>query len=233
MGAIELEHDEFITVCPSCHQRVSAQVEARNHGFPDSNFRIMRHYIARCRVCFQTLILEVEKDDEKPWTREANCVWPTPDRTLAEAIPEDLRREHSEARSCFNAKAYTATVVMVRRTLEGVCAEHGINKKPLHRAFQEMESTGLIEGRLLEWAQELRLLGNEGAHYTGKLVARQDAADAIALAEALMDYLYVFSAQFKEFKMRRHAAKQPAGSWPSAAPVANDASASAQEGPAR
>ncbi|MEU4686465.1 DUF4145 domain-containing protein [Streptomyces xinghaiensis] len=186
----------------------------------------MRHYIARCRLCFQTLILETRTDGENPYAREANCIWPTPDRTLAETIPDDLRREHSEARTCFNAKAYTATVVMVRRTLEGVCAEHGINKKPLHKAFQEMESTGLIEGRLLEWAQELRLLGNEGAHYTGKPVARQDAADAIALAEALLDYLYVFSAQFREFKKRRHAAKQASTAGPTTTPTSDGAPAS-------
>jgi hypothetical protein len=66
-----------------------------------------------------------------------------------------------------------------------------------------MRTIGLIEGRLLEWAQELRVLGNEGAHFTGERVARQDAQDALALAEAILDYLYVFSAQFFEFKNRR------------------------------
>jgi hypothetical protein len=34
-------------------------------------------------------------------------------------------------------------------------------------------------------------------------VSREDAQDALALAEALLDYLYVFSAQFAEFKQRR------------------------------
>ncbi|MEU4513741.1 DUF4145 domain-containing protein [Nonomuraea wenchangensis] len=31
-----------------------------------------------------------------------------------------------EAQRCFNADAYTATVVMVRRALEGVCSHHNI-----------------------------------------------------------------------------------------------------------
>ena len=35
-------------------------------------------------------------------------------------------------------------------------------------------------------------------------VSREDAQDALALAEALLDYLYVFSAQFAEFKQRRN-----------------------------
>jgi hypothetical protein len=125
------------------------------------------------------------------------------ERHLSDTVPESLRQEHSEARACFNAKAYTATVVMVRRTLEGVCADHGITRKPLYAALGEMKSTGLIEGRLLEWAQELRALGNDAAHFTGRSVSRQDAKDALSLAEALMDYMYVFTAQFEQFQARR------------------------------
>ena len=134
----------------------------------------------------------------------ATVLWPQTDRTLSKTIPESLRLEHNEARTCFRNGAYTATVVMVRRTLEGVCAEHNVKDMTLVRALEEMKNKGLIEGRLLEWAQELRVLGNQGAHFTGKQVPRADAEDALALAEALLDYLYVFSAQFDAFKERRN-----------------------------
>ncbi|MFJ6945331.1 DUF4145 domain-containing protein [Streptomyces wuyuanensis] len=205
----EVPFKEYVTECPRCQQRVTATVEAYNDFHPDENFDLKRHLITRCRLCCQTLLLQM-KQDPKRYQRELPCVWPQPPRVLAETIPEALRREHFEAHTCFKSGAYTATVVMVRRTLEGVCAQHGIAKKPLYKAFEEMESIGLIEGRLLEWAQELRLLGNEGAHFTGKQVTRQDASDAIALAEALLDYLYVFSAQFTQFKERRRKAAEMA-----------------------
>jgi len=94
---------------------------------------------------------------------------------------------------------------MVRRTLEGVCKEHGITEKVLGRALQKMHADGLIDGRLFEWAQELRALGNEGAHNTGRPVSREDAADALALCEAMLDYMYVLTAKFNEFKQRRSA----------------------------
>ena len=95
---------------------------------------------------------------------------------------------------------------MVRRTLEGVCIEQGITKKPLFKALEEMRDKGLIEGRLFEWAESLRVLGNEGAHYTGNRVSREDASDALAFSEAILDYLYVFAAQFEDFKKRRQSA---------------------------
>ena len=123
------------------------------------------------------------------------------------AVPESLRLEHIEAKKCFKNGAYTAAVVMVRRTLEGVCVEHGIKGMPLFKALTQLQNTGLIEGRLLEWAQALRVLGNEGAHFTGNRVARQDAQDALALAEAILNYMYVFSEQFTEFMKRRQEAE--------------------------
>ncbi len=93
---------------------------------------------------------------------------------------------------------------MVRRTLEGVCADQGVTKRqPLVASLRELHQQGKIEGRLLEWAEALRVLGNQGAHYTGIQVSREDANDAVALAEALLDYMYVFTSQYEKFKERR------------------------------
>lgn len=73
--------------------------------------------------------------------------------------------------------------------------------------LEQLKNDGKIDGRLFEWAQELRVLGNEGAHFTGTGVSREDAADGLALAEAPLDYLYVLAAQFEAFKARRAKAK--------------------------
>lgn len=42
-----------------------------------------------------------------------------------------------------------ATVVMVRRALEGVCAENGVKKQPLIRALQQMQNNGLKPLRMM------------------------------------------------------------------------------------
>jgi hypothetical protein len=86
--------------------------------------------------------------------------------------------------------------------------EHNVTKKPLANALKEMAARDLLDGRLLTWANELRVLGNEGAHYTGSRVSGEDAKDALAFAEAVLDYLYVLGKQFEDFQKRR--AKQPA-----------------------
>ncbi|MFG1605685.1 DUF4145 domain-containing protein [Actinoplanes sp. NPDC049265] len=148
-------------------------------------------------------MLVVQENYGRGWDDEPYRLWPPQQRSLNTAIPDGLRATHSEARVCFDAKAYRAAVVMVRRALEGVCVDHGVRERDLSRSLTTLNEQGMIEGRLLEWAQGLRVLGNAGAHYSDSSVGRQDAEDALDLCEALLDYVYVFSNKFEKFKERR------------------------------
>jgi Domain of unknown function (DUF4145) len=202
---------KYVVTCPNCYQRVMPDEHIEEQPFPflregGGSLPPWEYVIASCEICWQTLIIRklIEGDGETPKKLVVEVLWPAPERPLSETIPASLRDEHAEARACFKVNAYTATVVMVRRTLEGVCSDQGIGKAPLYAALEEMRSTGLIEGRLLEWAQGLRVLGNDAAHFTGRSVSREDAEDALGLAEALLDYMYVFSAQFQKFRDRRN-----------------------------
>jgi Domain of unknown function (DUF4145) len=115
------------------------------------------------------------------------------------------------ARRCIRAKAYKAAAVMAGRTLEGACELHKVVRGSLHARLAEMKSRGLIDGRLWEWADALRSVRNVAAHYSDKAVSRQDAEDVVAFSEALLDYLYVFTARFGKFKARRSAQEEVDG----------------------
>jgi hypothetical protein len=121
---------------------------------------------------------------------------------ISSRVPLSLRREWEEARTCFDAKAYTACGVMVRRTLEGTCKDQGVKAKTLARGLRELKDQELIDGVLAEWADALRVLGNQSAHFTGKEISREDAEDSLAFAEALLDHIYVFRKRFAEFQKR-------------------------------
>ena len=136
-------------------------------------------------------------DVDDPW-----IVYPER-RSLSRAVPEPLRHEFEEAQTCFAAKAYKATVVMVRRVLEGTCKENNVQERVLAKSLQRLKEQGLIDTTIAEWAHALRVLGNEGAHYTGRQVPRDDAEDALAFAEALLDHIYVLRKRFEKFAKRR------------------------------
>ncbi|HTJ70256.1 MAG TPA: DUF4145 domain-containing protein [Actinospica sp.] len=200
----------FPLVCPHCEKTtVSTVLSSAPGGGREEPPYLLE--LAKCGTCHEPFLL-VEEDYGQGWDGDPFILWPQRQRPLSLNIPESLREEHEEARRAFSAKAYRATAVMVRRTLEGVCLDQGMAKKQLFQMLEQMRNDDKIDGRLFEWAQELRVLGNEGAHYTGNAVSREDASDGLALAEALLDYLYVLTAQFDAFKARRAASQQSTSS---------------------
>ncbi|MEU9500501.1 DUF4145 domain-containing protein [Streptomyces sp. NPDC048196] len=138
---------------------------------------------------------------------------------------EKLRDECEEARRCFTSKAFTATAAMVRRVLEGLCLDQAATTKPLVNALKQLAADEKLDGRLFEWAQELRGLSNHVAHHTGIPVQRQDAHDPLLLTEAILNCVYALPMQFEAFR-RRRAGEPPvlppplAGIWVQQAPPA-------------
>jgi hypothetical protein len=197
--------------CHACDRATLATLRGSWEIRPneDEDFDPLRYLLVSCDRCRSGQLLEQylafeQEDDllERVWPQDSTG-------SLSSDIPAAVSREMREAHACFKAKLYTATAVMVRRTLEGMCADQGTTpKKPLFQGLAELRDSGKIEGRLFEWAQALRVIGNQGAHFSTEAVSREDAEDALSLAEALMDYIYVFTAKYEEFQKRR--ASKPA-----------------------
>jgi hypothetical protein len=214
MSTDQADAPQLVFICPQCSSPASATVRgtALWDGCDDEGDQLtypVEWRFLHCERCRQPSIQSRQDydyghgfDDDEPVT-----VYPSP-RSLSSQVPESLRREFEEARTCFSAKAYAATVVMVRRVLEGTCHESSVTEHPLARALEKLREGGLIDGTIAEWANALRVLGNEGAHFTGRPVPRDDAEDALAFAEALLQHIYVLRKRFNEFAERR-AKKKP------------------------
>lgn len=161
----------------------------------------MEWTLVQCDRCHEPT-LQVREDFGGGFAEDdPGTVYPTPQR-LSRSVPTGLRQEWEEAQTCFRAKAYAACVVMVRRTLEGTCADQGVKGKGLARSLKKLAADGLVDETLATWADALRIVGNKGAHYTGEAVAREDAEDALAFAEALLDHIYVLRQRFAKFQAR-------------------------------
>lgn len=201
--------------CPGCDR----QTLAREADGPHKSFfppELHPYALAVCQSCGQVLLLlsgepgpDTDPDDLP--ARPAGVLWPRSGRDLGEHVPPVLRQELSHARSCLRTGSPGSAVVHVRRLLEAVCADHGVTGRTLFHALRELRSRGLIDAWLLGWAEELRELGNEAAHLGHGALSRSEASGAVELAEALVDYLYVFSAKYRDFQVGRpkSAAKLP------------------------
>jgi len=190
-------------ICPHCEQASTAVVCGKaTYWSGGDDGPPVEWTMVQCERCSQPTVQLREdfgggfSEDESPTT-----IYPAPVR-LSTSIPAGLRREWEEAQTCFQAKAYAACVVMVRRTLEGTCAEQGVNERTLKMSLTKLVDDGLVDKTLALWADALRIAGNRGAHYTGTDVPREDAEDALAFAEALLDHIYVLRKRFERFRER-------------------------------
>lgn len=97
---------------------------------------------------------------------------------------------------------------MCRKTLEGICIEHKIKEKNLKASLKKMKEQGIIESRLFEWADTLRISGNEAVHDLNITVAPDDARDIIEFTNALLEYVFTFKDKYEQYKKRQENKKK-------------------------
>ncbi|CAO3439717.1 DUF4145 domain-containing protein [Azospirillum argentinense] len=128
--------------------------------------------------------------------------WPNPGAVLHDAVPVHIRTAFNEAVQAVSANCPRAGVVMARRTLEAITADKGEDKGPLHQRLRALADKNLLVPTLADWAKEVRIIGNAGAHYDPMdEVSIEDARQLLGFMKDLMNYLYVMPA---ELTQRRH-----------------------------
>lgn len=236
---------DFGFQCPHCRKNAVAHVagsvatksewvKSGSEPWSGHNFDTERVQLIKCSECGKPTLMERHNQGGWGGWDSKGLLWPSPRRAISPVVPQAIRETCEEAQGCFQYRFYSASVVMVRRTLEGVCSDQGSDKKTLAASLADLERQGKLDKRLVEWAHELRALGNLGAHFTSERVTREDAYDALAFVETLLDYLYVLSRQFEAFKKRREKRSEntSADAATSAGPPPDPSDAAAGSGPA-
>ncbi|RTZ48246.1 DUF4145 domain-containing protein [Candidimonas sp. SYP-B2681] len=130
-------------------------------------------------------------------------IFPQGDIRVNPSAPIEIRTAFQEACTCYRTQAFTASAIMCRKTLEGICVAHGVQERNLSASLRKMKEQGLIDDRLFEWSDALRVVGNEAAHGVNVAISQTDAKDAIQFTNAILDYLFSYRDRFEQFKKRR------------------------------
>ena len=191
----------MLVECQNCEAIVDGKVIASYQDYEQESDMTGKYSFLSCPKCARPFImLQVE---DGPDGGEPTRIYPPRDTGISLAIPTSIRSTYEEARTCFRTKAYTATAIMCRKTLEGIAEVHGIKVQNLASALKEMKDKGIIESRLYEWADALRISGNEAAHGVSTKISSQDSKDILEFTIALLEYVFTFRDRFEQFKKRR------------------------------
>jgi hypothetical protein len=200
----------LVMECDICSTTVSAAVVAcyideNPHDWMDST----QYSLCKCPECSSPILAKQRRDYngiDAYWERPVK-LYPGSLFYINPVIPENLRKALLECVQCYKSQSFTATVIMCRRTLEGFCQFKGVREKNLDKSIKKLNELDLINAQLYEWANELRLAGNEAAHNIESEFSDVDAKDILDFTIAILDFTFSFKDKFDKFKERLQAGK--------------------------
>jgi Domain of unknown function (DUF4145) len=177
---------------------------------PITTERVVVLECPRCTEC--TVVIE---RDVTPPGAEQNIVglhwWPAPGATdLDPDVPEPVGSAFSEGMRALSANCPRAASVMFRGMLAAVVRDKGgeaaRQASQLIQQLKAMEREGTLHPSLVEWAAEIRLIGNAGAHPDElEQVDQAEAADLARLCRHLVTVVYETPARIRRARQQRPA----------------------------
>ena len=189
----------MLVECTHCHARVDAKDRGGFVYSAGDNYDPGRYLLLQCPSC-DAAILAIQEisgwtGEEEKWS-DLTVLYPQSDLRVNPKAPHEIRDAVEEGIKCYRAKAFTATAIMCRKALEGVCDAHGVKERALDASLKKMRDTDMIDKRLYDWSDQLRMTGNEAAHGVGVVSSSQDARDALDFTIGIIDYLFSYRDQF-------------------------------------
>jgi uncharacterized protein DUF4145 len=123
----------------------------------------------------------------------ARLYWPD-SGALHPSIPDDVRKYYVEANQVRRASP-SSFVVQIRRAIEALCRDRGVQKGVLKQRLDALAERGEIPPTLTAMADLIRLLGNIGAHDSSEDVYSADVEAVDAFFRAVVEYVYVAPAR--------------------------------------
>lgn len=196
--------------CPHCNFPSYFEPVGAAH-YENGNCRMV--HPAQCQNC-KSFILLVGRRNQAQGQFSLEAFYPLgkPNDSVDEAVPLSIREDFAEALRCRWIKAYKATVTMCRRAIQSSVLDLGASDQKLVEQIDELATKGKLTTSLKDYAHEVRLAGNDGAHPDKdglKDVSENDADDIIAFTRHFFDSVYVTPARLAARKPRPAQPAQP------------------------
>lgn len=194
----------MLVECDICSAIVEAQVIGDYVQEMDFDWMCnLKFTLCKCSKCSSHVLVEqgyeVDHQEETYWGIPKR-IYPENLFHINPVIPNKLKISLTECIKCYKGSAYTATVIMCRRTLEGFCSVKGAKEKNLALSIKKLRDDGTINDQLFDWADELRLAGNKAAHNIDTDFDALDSKDILDFTIAILDFTYSFKDKFDKFK---------------------------------
>lgn len=204
--AIKSQCKDYIGVCPHCGAK--AHLEMIHNDFHlDRNGDQYNYLTFRCKPC-KKLSVRVFRSKENPyshgeqlltldkWIAELPTLGATPKEAFIDFTPETVMADYTEGLICLTNGADRAAVSMFRRAIQNAMLNLGADvKKDLIDQIKNIDS---LTKDIQDWAQNIRIFGNWGAHPQEDNLKEIDhdlAVEVKDFVDQFINYVYVMPAK--------------------------------------
>ena len=120
-----------------------------------------------------------------------------------EGIPERVLLAFEEAVTCHANQCYIASAIMIRKTLEEVCLDREAKGDDLKKRIQALGSKIMIPKELVDGMDELRLLGNDAAHFKSRefeKVEKEEVEVGLDFAKEILKAVYLYDKLLRKMR---------------------------------
>ena len=164
------------------------------------------YYVCICGRCSQPFLIRqslFSMSAEFETVQDEKILYPSEKKLPLDGVSNIIKSAYDQASRSFSASLFEPCVLMCRKCLEATCKILGAKGRDLKSKLQSLLDGGHIDSRLLNWAHEIRLIGNEAAHNPDTKVTKREARDVLDFTEAILIYVFFLTSRFDAFRARR------------------------------
>jgi hypothetical protein len=206
--------EKITQYCSVCNSIVETEVIFNYYHHIEQNIDELRCdgtvvKLVKCLNCENPILLSEDfiEIEDNHFPQVTVQLYPEKESAFVANAPQRIIKPYKEAIKCFKANAYEASVVMCRKGIDAICDDLGENKGTLINKLKKLKDKGLLENTFYNWSNELREIGNLGAHSHDIEITKQDAKDTLEFFEALILYLYHLVDKYNELIKRKKYSK--------------------------
>lgn len=113
----------------------------------------------------------------------------------ASNVPSEIVSTLEEAITCHASQCYTASAIMIRKTLEVMCSIENAEGPNLSKRIKALGTQIVLPVELLEGLDDLRLLGNDAAHIESRVfdqIGQEEVEVALEFTKEVLKAKYQY-----------------------------------------
>lgn len=205
---------DLIDTCPHCRAKVHIeQLWNSHHQYRDGNIEF--YVVFRCKPC-RKLLLKTFLFKQNQYSQDQNLSisgWKEKfPFTLndeisdeeSEFLPKEVLRDYQEALKCQSISAGRASCSMFRRALQAALVILGADYKL--DLIKQIESLDTLPANIKDWAHQIRIFGNWGAHPDKdnlKEITEDDVSDVHDFISKFFMYTFIMPEKVKISREKR------------------------------